>query len=100
MIILQFERGENMTTDEKIDLLIAKIDTLETRLDRSEEGIADIKTTIESEIRTNILRVAEGNVETKQMLAGLMKSDAEIVLLTVNLNRLESELREVKRMTQ
>lgn len=82
-----------MTDSEKLDLIISKLE----KLDTIENDIKDIKLTIENEIRTNIQRVAEGHLDISRNLHEAMKPSNEVEMLAIKVSVLESEMRELKR---
>ena len=82
-----------MTENEKLDLILSKVE----KLDAIETDIKDIKLTLENEIRVNIQRVAEGHLDLSRNLKEATKSNNEFEMLTIKVNILESEIRELKR---
>lgn len=82
-----------MSDGEKLDLIISKLE----KLDTIENDIKDIKLTIENEIRTNIQRVAEGHLDISRNLHEAMKPSNEVEMLAIKVSVLESEMRELKR---
>ena len=82
-----------MSDSEKLDLIISKLE----KLDTIENDIKDIKLTIENEIRTNIQRVAEGHLDISRNLHEAMKPSNEVEMLAIKVSELESEMRELKR---
>lgn len=82
-----------MSDSEKLDLIISKLE----KLDTIENDIKDIKLTIENEIRTNIQRVAEGHLDISRNLHEAMKTSNEVEMLAIKVSVLESEMRELKR---
>lgn len=82
-----------MSDSEKLDLIISKLE----KLDTIENDIKDIKLTIENEIRTNIQRVAEGHLDISRNLHEAMKPSNEVEMLAIKVSVLESEMRELKR---
>ena len=92
------------TMDEKIDKLDERIDKLEGRIDKLDErmnsidtDVKSIKLTLENEVRVNIMRVAEGHLDLSRNLKGVLKSNNEFEILSVKVNMLESDVRELKR---
>jgi chromosome segregation ATPase len=59
----------------------AKVDSIDTRVGRIETDVADIKMTVENEIRPNIMRVAEGHFNLLRKQAELTQ---EVVKLSAN----------------
>ena len=82
-----------MTDSEKLDLILSKLE----KLDTIENDVKDIKLTIENEIRVNIQRVAEGHLDLSRNLHEAMKPNHEVEVLAIKVSALESEIRELKR---
>ena len=78
-----------MTDSEKLDLILSEIQELKKRTTNIETSVADIKLTLENEIRVNIRRVAEGHF-------GFSRNLHENEMLSIRVNILESELRRIK----
>ncbi len=106
-----------MTDSQKLDLILSKIQGLETGMQDLEMGmqslearmqtlerdlqevkqkISNIELTLENEIRVNIRRIAEGHLDISRHLNDAIRVDSEKVMLVVRVNILESELRRVK----
>ena len=65
-----------MTDSEKLDMILEKLaetDKKLDKLDKLENDITDIKLTLENEIRTSIMRVAEGHLDLSRNLKDAMK---------------------------
>lgn len=76
-----------MTDSEKLDLLLAKVSTMETKMGTMETkmdimetdvknvkaDVKDIKLILENEIRVNIQRVAEGHLDLSRNLHEAMR---------------------------
>lgn len=75
---------------DKSDLILEKLDSMDTE-------IKSIKLTLENEVRTNIMRVAEGHLDLSRNLNEVIKTNNEFEMLTVKVNMIESEVRELKR---
>ncbi len=69
---------------------------LEDRTARLEQDAAGIKLILENEIRTNIMRVAEGHQDLYRNFKEATKMDAEKEMISIRVGVLESELRKVK----
>lgn len=82
-----------MMENEKLDLILSKLE----KLDAIEMDVKDIKLTLENEIRVNIQRVTEGHLDLSRNLKEAVKSNNEFEMLTIKVNMLESEVRELKR---
>lgn len=92
-----------MAENEKLDLILSKLGKMDERLDRMDErfdrlenDVTDIKLTLENEIRTNIMRVAEGHLDLYRKLDDAQKIDNEKEMIAIRVNILETELRRVK----
>ena len=79
-----------MTENEKLDLILSKLDIMES-------DVKSMKMTLETEIRTNIQRVAEGHLDLSRNLHEAMKPSSEVEMLSIKVRMLESEIRELKR---
>ena len=81
-----------MTDGEKLDLILSRLE----KLDKIENDIKDIKLTLESEIRVNIQRVAEGHLDLSRNLHEAIRIDNEKEMLAIRVSVLETELRRIK----
>ena len=63
----------------------------------SKGTVKDIKLTLENEIRLDIMRVAEGHLDLSWNLKGAIKSNNAFEMLTIKVNMLETDVRELKR---
>ena len=96
------EKLENMdekinSMDEKINTMDEKINSMDERISVMDADVKSVKLTIENEIRTNIMRVAEGHLDLSRSLKEAVKSNNEFEMLTIKVNMLESDVRELKR---
>jgi hypothetical protein len=85
-----------MTDSEKLDLILSEIQELKKRTTNIETSVADIKLTLENEIRVNIQRVAEGHLDLSRNLHEAMKPNNEIEMLAIKVRMLETDIRELK----
>lgn len=74
-----------------------KLDLILEKLENMDYDIKSIKLTLENEVRTNIMRVAEGHLDLSRNLKEAIKSNNEFEMLTIKVNILESEVEELKR---
>lgn len=78
-----------MTDSEKLDLLLDKVNDIET-------DIRDMKLTLENEIRENIKRVAEGHFDLSRNLHDAMKPSNEVEMLAIKVRMLETDIIDIK----
>ena len=63
---------------------------------RLDDDINSIKLIIEDEIRGNIQRIAEGHLDLSRRLHEALKPNKEVEMLSVRVNVLETDVRELK----
>ncbi|MCM1182294.1 MAG: hypothetical protein NC337_02845 [Roseburia sp.] len=88
-----------MDNNEKLDLIIEKLeklDKMEERFDRLEFAVRDIRLTLENETNKNIMRVAEGHLDLSRKLDEALKTENEKEMIAIRVNILENELRRLK----
>lgn len=85
-----------MTDSEKLDLILNKVNNLESDLQEVKKRVTNTDLIIENEIRVNIQRVAEGHLDLSRNLHEAMKIDSEKEMLAIRVNVLETELRRIK----
>lgn len=106
-----------MTDSEKLDLILSKMQGMETRMQGMETKMQGMETkmqimennlqevkqkttnidiTLENEIRVNIRRIAEGHLDISRNLHDALKIDSEKEMMVIRVNMLESELRRIK----
>lgn len=92
-----------MTDSEKLDLILSEMQGIKTdvqdlkqRTASIETSVADMKLTLENEIRVNIQRVAEGHLDLSRNLHDALKIDNEKEMLAIRVSVLETELRRIK----
>ena len=73
-----------------------KVANLELDMQDVKQKVSKIDITLESEIRDNIKRVAEGHFDLSRDLKEAKKSSNEMEMLTVRVNILESDVRKLK----
>ena len=92
-----------MTDSEKLDLLLKQMGAmderftqLDNRLMKLENGVTDIRLTLENETGPNIRRVAEGHMDLSRKLDEALKLENEKEMLIIRVNTLENEMRRMK----
>ena len=92
-----------MTDSEKLDLLLKQIGAmddrftqLDNRIMKLENGVTDIRLTLENEIGPNIRSVAEGHMDLSRKLDEALKVENEKEMLIIRVNTLENEMRRMK----
>lgn len=92
-----------MTDSEKLDLILSEMQGIKTdvqdlkqRTASIETSVADMKLTLENEIRVNIQRVAESHLDLSRNLHDALKIDNEKEMLAIRVSVLETELRRIK----
>ena len=86
-----------MTDNELLQAIYHDTQELNKRVSNIENNIADLKLTLENEIRVNIQRVTEGHLDLSRNLHEAMKPSNEVEMLAIKVRALESEIRELKR---
>ena len=88
---------------EKLDLLLKQMGAmderftqLDNRLMKLENGVTDIRLTLENETGPNIRRVAEGHMDLSRKLDEALKVENEKEMLIIRVNTLENEMRRMK----
>lgn len=100
-----------MTNDEKLDVIINKIDNLETEIKdvkmSLETEIQDVKTSLrteitdlrlilENEIRPNIGFIADGHLDLYRNMHDAVKSSGEMEMINIRMDVLESRVRKLE----
>ena len=92
-----------MTDSEKLDFLLKQMGAmderftqLDNRLMKLENGVTDIRLTLENETGPNIRRVAEGHMDLSRKLDEALKVENEKEMLIIRVNTLENEMRRMK----
>lgn len=113
-----------MTDSEKIDLILSKMQGMETQMqgmdtrmqgmeDRMQKmetqiqemdtdlkavrhKVTDIDLMLENEIRVNLMRVAEGHLDLSRNLHDAIRIDSEKEMISIRVNMLESEVQRLK----
>lgn len=99
-----------MTENEKLDLILSEIQGMKSEIEGTKNEIQGMKSdiqeikqkvtkidlTIDNELRVNIQRIAEGHLDSSRNLHDAMKPSNEIVMLSVKVRMLESDVRDLK----
>lgn len=85
-----------MTENEKLDLILSEIQGMKSDIQEIKQKVTKIDLTIDNELRVNIQRIAEGHLDLSRNLHDAMKPSNEIVMLSVKVRMLESDVRDLK----
>lgn len=85
-----------MTENEKLDLILSKLDKQDNKLETIETDVQNIKLILENENRVNIQRVAEGHLDLSRNLHEAMKPRNEVEMLAIKVRMLETDVKELK----
>lgn len=105
-----------MADNEKLDLILSKLEKLEkldilendmqelkqqttnieNRLTSLENRVTNIELILDNEIRVNIQRVAEGHLDLSRNMHDAMKPNNEIEMLAIKVRMLETDVRDLK----
>lgn len=85
-----------MTENEKLDLILSEIQEMKSDIQEIKQKVTKIDLTIDNELRVNIQRIAEGHLDLSRNLHDAMKPSNEIVMLSVKVRMLESNVRDLK----
>ena len=88
-----------MSDSEKLDLILSKLaehDKKLDKLDKLENDVTDIKLTLENEIRTSIVRVAEGHFDLLRKLSETTRIDDENEMIAIRVSMPETEMRRLR----
>lgn len=85
-----------MTDSQKLDLILESVGGLNGKVDKLETEMKLIKLSLENETNRNIMRIAEGHLDLSRKLDDALKIDSEKEMLTIRVNILESELKQIK----
>lgn len=83
-------------TDKKLTETDKKITETDKKLDKLENDVTDIKLTLENEIRTSIVRVAEGHLDLSRKLSEATRIDDEKEMIAIRVSMLETEMRRLR----
>ncbi len=82
--------------DNRLDGIDNRLDGIDNRLDGIDSDIKDMKLTLENEVRTNIMRVAEGHLDLVRNFKEATRTNNEYEMLAIRVNMLETDVRELK----
>lgn len=82
--------------NEETKMILDRLDNIDNRISAMDDKISSVQLTIENEIRNNIQILAEGHMTLERKLDESLKVNQEKELLLIRVNRLESEVRELK----
>ena len=85
-----------MTDSEKLDLILTEMQEMKKDINDIKQKATRIDLTIENELRTNIMRVAEGHLDLSRNLHEAMKPNNEVEMLGIKVRMLETDVRELK----
>ena len=85
-----------MTENERLDLILSEIQEMKSDIQEIKQKVTKIDLTIDNELRVNIQRIAEGHLDLSRNLHDAMKPSNEIVMLSVKVRMLESNVRDLK----
>ena len=85
-----------MTENEKLALILSEIQEMKSDIQEIKQKVTKIDLTIDNELRVNIQRIAEGHLDLSRNLHDAMKPSNEIVMLSVKVRMLESNVRDLK----
>lgn len=81
---------------EEVSELKEDVSVLKEEVDELKVDMSIVKIRMENEISVNIQRVAEGHLDLDRKLTEVVKSNSEFELLTLRVNKLDGEMKEVK----
>lgn len=81
---------------EATDKKLAEADKKLDKLDKLENDVTDIKLTLENEIRTSIIRVAERHLDLSRKLSESTRIDDEKEMIAIRVSMLETEMRRLR----
>ncbi|MCD8122088.1 MAG: hypothetical protein LUE65_07615 [Clostridiales bacterium] len=92
-----------MTDSEKLDLLLEKVDSIESNLaalkadhEHTKVEVKAIRITLENETNRNIQLIAEGHMNLDRKLDEALKSLHQSMMYYLKVNHLDAELQHVK----
>lgn len=85
-----------MTDSEKLDLILAEMQTMKTDMQDMKQKITKIDLVMENEVRVNIQRVAEGHLDLSRNLHEAMRPSSEVEMLSIKVRMLETEVKDLK----
>lgn len=89
---IQEMKKQQVKTDERLDGMDKRLDSLESKVLENTEGIRRINLCLENEIRPSIMRIAEGHLDLSRKLDEALKIDEEKEKMAIRLNFLEGKV--------
>lgn len=83
--------------DNRLDNMDNRLDNMDNRLEVVETDLRSVKLQLENEISRNIKIVAEGHLDLSRNLYEAMKPSNTMEMLQVQVNMLESKVRDLER---
>ena len=80
----------------EMKIILERLDNMDGKISAIDSKVSSIQLTIENEIRNNIQIIAEGHTILERKLDESLKVNQEKELLLIRVNRLETEVRELK----
>ena len=89
-------KGDMSVLKEDVSVLKKDVSILKEEVDELKVDMSIVKIRMENEISVNIQRVAEGHLDLDRKLTEVVKSNSEFELLTLRVNKLDGEMKEVR----
>lgn len=80
----------------EMKIILERLDNMDGKISNLDKKVSSIQLTIENEIRNNIQLIAEGHMALERKLDESLKVNQEKEMLLIRVNRLETEVRELK----
>ena len=89
---MQEMKKQQMITNERLDRMDKRFDSLEAKVLENTEEIKKINLCLENEIRPSIMRIAEGHLDLSCKLDEALKIDQQKETMALRLNFLEGKV--------
>lgn len=86
-----------MTDSEKLDLILQKMNTIDDRLDSLENGVTDVKLSLENETNKNIQLLAENHSNLIDKLNQAIKVSDKTTLYEIQVNILKNKVEQLEK---